>query len=146
MYWKPIVNILDSGVNITLANARHVKNLPGKKTDKSDAIWLSDLLAHGLVKPSFIPPKDIDMLRMISRDRGNRVKMRSTEKNRIHKYLECANIKLSSVVSNVFGVTGMLILEALSKHHKDPKLLSQMAKGRLKSKVSQLELALESTD
>lgn len=145
IYWKPVANVLLPEMDITLANARHVKNLPGKKTDKSDAKWLSDLLAHGLVKPSFIQTSEFQEYKFISRDRLKRVQARSREKNKVHKILEDANIKLTSVISNLFGATGRAILNELAHSKTDPAALSRLAKGSLRKKIPTLELSLQST-
>src|SRR6266478_4607708 len=113
VYWKPVYAILEAGLEIVVANAQHVKKVPGRKTDVKDAEWIADLLCHGLLRSSFVPPKAIRELRDLTRYRRKLVESRSAERNRLLKLLESANIKLASVTTDVFGVSGRLMLEAL---------------------------------
>ena len=113
VYWKPVYNILESDLKILLVNARHIKNVPGQKTDKKDSKWIAKLLLSGLLKGSFIPPKSIRELRDLTRYKRKVIEQISSEKNRIHKILEDANIKLSSVVSNLNGATATKIIDAM---------------------------------
>jgi len=114
-YWKPIFNLLEGVFDITLANSRDVKNVPGRKTDVKDAEWLADLLRHGLLNKSFIPPQEIRDLRQWTRRRKKLTSMRSSEVNRIHKTLEDANVKLGSVATDILGVSGRQMLETKSR-------------------------------
>lgn len=143
VYWKPVFNILE-GVcaQVWLVNAQHVRNVPGRKTDVKDAQWIAELLAHGLLKASFIPPPEIRDLRDLTRYRSKLVKQRADESNRIQKLLESGNIKLASVASDVLGVSGTLMLEALAAGETDAKKLAQLARGKLRDKLPQLEAAL----
>src|SRR6267143_1895076 len=143
VYWKPIYAILEGAFEIVVANAQHVKKVPGRKTDVKDAEWIADLLCHGLLRSSFVPPQPIRELRELTRYRRKLVESRSAERNRLLKVLETANIKLSSVASDVFGVSGRLMLKALAKGEATPQAMAELAKRRLRSKIPQLELALE---
>jgi transposase len=143
VYWKPVYAILEGAFELTVANAQHIKNVPGRKTDVKDAEWIADLLLHGLLKASFVPPKPIRELRDLTRYRRKLVESRSAERNRLQKVLETANIKLASVASDVFGVSGVQMLEALAEGQATPAEMAEMAKGRLRGKIPQLEPALE---
>lgn len=143
VYWKPVFAILEGYFELVVANAQHVKKVPGRKTDVKDAEWLADLLCHGLLRSSFVPPKPIRELRDLLRYRRKLVESQSAERNRLLKLLETANIKLSSVASDVFGVSGLLMLRALVEGKATPAEMAQLAKGRLRNKVQDLELALE---
>jgi transposase len=144
VYWKPVYAILEEGpFELTVANAQHIKHVPGRKTDVKDAEWIADLQLHGLLKPSFVPPKLIRQLRDLTRYRRKLVESRSAERNRLLKVLETANIKLSSVASDVFGVSGMLMLGKLAEGKATPAEMAQLAKGRLREKIAELEPALE---
>lgn len=143
VYWKPIFNILEDDFEILLVNARHIKNVPGRKTDVSDSEWICKLLRAGLLKGSFIPPRDIRELRDLTRYEQKLIQNISAEKNRIQKILEDANIKLSSVVSNMFGVTATKIVEELLKGELTPEELCQFTKGRLNSKKEEIIKAVE---
>jgi transposase len=112
VYWKPIYAILEGVFEIVVANAQHVKKVPGRKTDVKDAEWIADLLCHGLLRPSFVPPPPIRELRDLTRYRRKLVESRTAERNRLLKLLETANIKLASVATDVFGVSGLLMLHA----------------------------------
>jgi transposase len=141
--WKPLFNVLEEGMTVVLANARHVKHVPGRKTDVKDCEWLAKLLQCGLIKGSFIPPLWVRELRDLTRYRRQLVQDITAEKNRIQKILQDANIKLSSVATNVFGVSGMKILEALLSGEADGEELAGLAMGRLKSRGHELKQALE---
>ena len=145
VYWKPIFNILESkGIKVVLVNARHIKNLPGRKTDIKDAQWIAELFRTGLISPSFIPPKEIRELRDLNRTRRKLVEEKTRIKNRIEKVLQDSNIKLSSVVSNVFGVSGRALISSLSDQTQlTPDDISSMVKGQLKNKVNQIGDAME---
>lgn len=143
VYWKPVYAILEEALEIVVANAQHVKKVPGRKTDVKDAEWLADLLCHGLLRPSFVPPKPIRELRDLTRYRRKLVESQSAERNRLLKLLETANIKLASVASDVFGVSGLLMLHALVEGKASPQEMAELAKRRLRNKIPQLELALE---
>jgi transposase len=143
VYWKPIYAILEGGFEIVVANAQHVKKVPGRKTDVKDAEWIADLLCHGLLRSSFVPPKPIRELRDLTRYRRKLVESRSAERNRLLKLLETANIKLASVASDAFGVSGLLMLEALVEGKATVQEMAELAKRKLRKKIPELELALE---
>lgn len=141
-YWKPFYYLLESVLPVMLVNARDVRNFPGRKTDVSDAGWLAQLAAHGLVKASFVPPEPIRELRDLTRTRATIVHERTRHIQRIEKLLEDAGIKLSSVVSQLNGVSSRAILDSLVAGERDPEVLAGLAKGRLRSKTPQLVEAL----
>jgi transposase len=141
-YWKPVFNILEHNFEVVLVNAQHIKAVPGRKTDVNDAEWIADLLKHGLLRASFVPPEGQRELRDLTRHRTNFVRERSTLVNRVQKVLEGANIKLASVASSVVGVTGRAILQALIDESATPKEMAEMAKGKLRKKREQLVSAL----
>ena len=142
-YWKPFYYLLEDGpFEVMLVNARHVKNLPGRKSDVSDAAWLADLGAHGLVHGSFVPPEAIRHLRDLTRTRTTITRERAREIQRLEKLLEDAGIKLSSVASDISGVSGRLMLDALIAGQRDPAALAELAKRRMRSKIAQLTEAL----
>ena len=143
VYWKPIFNILEEDFKILLVNAMHIKNVPGRKTDVLDSEWICKLLRTGLLKGSFIPPKKIRELRELTRYEEKLIRNISSEKNRIQKILEDANIKLSSVLSDMYGVTGTKILKELLKGELSAEELSELAKGKLSGKKELLRKALE---
>src|SRR5580692_9409921 len=143
VYWKPVYAILEGALEIVVANAQHVKKVPGRKTDVKDAEWLADLLCHGLLRSSFVPPKPIRELRDLTRYRRKLVESQAAERNRLLKLLETANIKLSSVATDVFGVSGRLMLRALIEGKATPQEMAELAKGKLRSKIPELEPALE---
>ena len=143
VYWKPVYHVLSDTVEVHLANSRDVRQRPGKKTDKSDATWIAELLAHGLIKPSFVPPPKIRALRDLTRTRVSLVQTRTQSKNRVYKILEDSKIKLASVVSDLFGKSARRMLDALVSGERDPQKLSAMALGTLRGKIPQLEVALE---
>jgi len=142
-YWKPIYNILEENFEVLLVNARHIKQVPGRKTDVMDAEWIADLLRHGLLRSSFIPPVGQRELRELTRHRTNFVRERASVVNRIQKTLESANIKLASVASNVMGVSGRAMLEAIVAGTTNATEMAGLAKGRLRGKREQLDKALE---
>lgn len=141
-YWKPFYYLLEEALPVTLVNARDVKNLPGRKTDVSDAAWLAQLAAHGLVRASFVPPEPIRELRDLTRARATLVHERTREIQRLEKVLEDAGIKLSSVASALVGASGRLMLDALVAGERDPHVLAGLAKGRLRNKTPELVEAL----
>jgi transposase len=142
VYWKPIFNILEDCFEVILVNARHVKNVPGRKTDVKDSEWLCKLLRSGLVRGSFIPPKEIRELRDLTRYRTKLIQTVTAEKQRIQKILEDANIKLSSVAADIFGVSGTRMIEELIKGDLTPGEMAELSKGRLKKKKDDLKEAL----
>ena len=142
VYWKPVFNILEDSMEVVLANAREIKNVPGRKTDVKDCQWIADLLRHGLIKSSFIPPQEIRELRDLTRYRRKLIQDLSAEKNRVQKVLEDANIKLSSVATDIFGVSGRKMINALLNEETSPEQLAEMAKGRLRNKIDELVEAL----
>ena len=143
IYWKPIFNILEDDFDIVLANAQHIKNVPGRKTDVKDCQWIAHLFRNGLISGSFIPPREIRELRDLTRTRRKLVGAMTSEKNRVQKVLEDANIKISSVVSKVFGVSSLaMICALLEKDELSADEIAEMARGKLKKKVDQLVEAL----
>lgn len=142
-YWKPVFNILEASFEVMLVNAQHIKAVPGRKTDVKDSQWIGELLQHGLVRPSFIPPIAQRDLRDLTRHRTNFVRERVNLVNRIQKVLEGANIKLAAVVSDVMGVSGRAMLEAIVLGQTNPAVMAELAKGRLRSKQEELIQALE---
>lgn len=141
-YWKPFYYLLDDALEVVLVNAASVRNLPGRKTDVSDAAWLADLGAHGLVKASFVPPPPIRALRDLTRARTVITRERTREVQRLEKLLEDAGIKLSSVASDITGVSGRAMLEALIAGQRDPAVLADLARRRMRSKIPALTEAL----
>jgi transposase len=141
-FWKPVFNLLEGTFEVWLLNAAHIKAVPGRKTDVKDAQWIAELLAHGLVRPSFIPPRPQRELRDLTRYRTAFVRERATLVNRVHKALEGANLKLASVATDIMGVSGRAILAALLAGEADPAVLAELAKGPLRKKRPQLEQAL----
>lgn len=142
VYWKPVYYVLESFFEIILVNARHIKNVPGHKTDKKDSEWIAKLLLSGLLKHSFVPDQPTRLLRTLFRHRKKLINQRSREKNRLQNVLEDANIKLGSVVSDVFSKTGQAIIAHLLLGITDPVKLSSLAKGSLVRKRLQLQEAL----
>jgi transposase len=141
-FWKPIYNLLEGQFEILVVNAQHVKTVPGRKTDVKDAEWLADLLRHGLLQGSFIPPRPQRDLRDLTRQRMNLVQDRVTVVNRRQKVLEWANIKLTSVATDVTGVSARAMLEAILQGQVDSQTLAGLARGRMRSKLPELERAL----
>ncbi|MBI4670889.1 MAG: IS110 family transposase [Chloroflexi bacterium] len=142
-YWRPVFNILESSFEVLLVNAQHIHQVPGRKTDVKDSAWLAELLQHGLLRASFIPPAPQRDLRDLTRHRSNFVRERTNLINRVHKTLEGANIKLASVATNIMGVSGRAMLEALLAGQTDPTLMAELAKGRLRTKRDDLSKALD---
>lgn len=143
VYWKPVWHVLESFVDLSLANASEVKNLPGRKSDVNDAQWLADLLAHGLLRRSFIPDRPVEELRELTRTRKQTVREITQHAQRIDKLLQGANIKMRSVLSNVLGESGKAILRAMIDGEKDPKKLAALARGSARTKQRELEEALD---
>lgn len=143
VYWKPVWHILSPMLDVWVLNARDVKQRRGKKRDRADAKWIAELVAHALVQPSFVPPPRIGALRDLVRMRTALVQMRTQVKNRVLAILEDTNIKLATVASDPFGVSGRKILDALVKGERDSQVLSELAMGVLRRKIPQLEEALQ---
>jgi transposase len=142
VYWKPVYYSLEGLFGeLWLCNAQHVKNVPGRKTDLTDAEWLADVAAHGMVRPSFVPPTEIRELRELTRYRKTQVDAKVKEIQRLEKVLQDAGLKLTSVASSVWSVSSRLMIEAMIDGERDPKVLAQMAKSRLRVKIPQLEEA-----
>src|SRR2546426_10514480 len=133
VYWKPVWHILEGSFELTLANAAHVKNVPGRTTDVNDATWIADLLAHGLVRSSFVPPVSIQELRALTRTRKQLVRERGGHVQRIEKVLEDANLKISTVLSDIVGQSGRAVLEAIVAGETDPTVLAQRINSRVKA-------------
>jgi transposase len=143
VYWRPVHAVLEGHFTVVVGNAQHMKNVPGRKTDVRDSEWNAHLLRVGAIAASFVPPKPIRDLRDLVRYRTKLVQTRNSERNRLLALLERANIKISTFVSDVFGVSGILMLQALIAGDKTPLEMAKLAKGRMRSKISNLELALE---
>lgn len=143
IYWRPVLTILEGRFQVMVVNAAHMKAVPGHKTDIKDSEWIADLLRHGLLQASFIPPKPIRDLRDVVRYRKTLVQQRAQQINRVQKVLETANIKLSSVASDVLGKSGQAMIEALLAGVSDAEHLAQLARGRLRAKLPALREALE---
>lgn len=142
VYWKPVFYLLEDDFTTWLLNAQHLKAVPGRKTDVADAAWIAQLLEHGLVRPSFVPPPEIRELRDLTRYRKALIQERSRETQRLHKVLEDAGIKLASVATKVLGVSGRAMLEALASGTTDPEVLAELARGTLRRKLPALREAL----
>jgi transposase len=142
VYWKPVWYVLEEEFELILCNAAHVKNVPGRKTDVSDAQWLCQLLEHGLLRGSFVPPRPVRELRDLTRYRKTLIKERQREANRLHKLLEDAGIKLGCVATDILGVSGRAMIEALVAGQGDPEALAELARGRLRAKLPALREAL----
>jgi transposase len=143
VYWKPVFHLLEGRFTVILVNAQHIKQVPGRKTDVKDCQWIAQLLQHGLLKASFVPPAPIRELRDLTRQRTQLIGERSAAANRIQKVLEDANIKLAGVASDVLGVSGRDMLEALIAGETDPEKLADLARQRLRAKIPALRLALQ---
>jgi transposase len=143
IYWRPVFTILEANRSVMVVNAQHIKAVPGRKTDVKDAEWLAELLRHGLLQPSFIPPLPVRILRDLTRHRKTLVQARTQELNRLQKALETANIKLDLVVSDVAGVSSRRMMRAMSAGVQDAGELAELAKGALRRKLPELRLALE---
>jgi transposase len=142
VYWKPVFHLLEGRFEAMVVNARHIKNVPGRKTDVQDAGWIAELLQHGLLRPSFLPPPPIRELRDLTRQRAQLVRDRATVVNRVQKVLEDANIKLAGVASNIMGVSGRDILAALLAGSTDAEAMAELARGKLRRKREALAAAL----
>jgi len=143
VYWKPVFNLLEGQMEVILVNARHVKAVPGRKTDVKDCEWLADLLRHGLLRASFIPPLEIRELRELTRYRQSLVREQTALANRIQKLIESGNIKLGQVASDVLGMSGRQMLKALAAGEREAGRMAAMARRRMKRKVPELKLALD---
>jgi transposase len=146
VYWQPVFNVLEAEHDVLLVNAAHMKAVPGHKTAIKDAEWIADLLRHGLLRPSFIPPqpvRDLRELRELTRYRQALLHERTQQVNRLHKLLETANLKLGAVASDILGRSGRDMLDALLAGETDPAVLAELARGRLRAKLPQLRAALE---
>ena len=141
-YWKPVWYVLEDQAECWLLNAAHMRNVPGRKTDVADAAWIAQLVEHGLVRPSFVPPRPVRELRDLTRYRKTQIQERGREVQRLDKVLQDAGIKLSSVAADVLGVSGRAMLEALVAGSHDPQVLAALAKGRLRTKLPALREAL----
>lgn len=142
VYWKPVYYVLEEALECSLLNAAHLRNVPGRKTDIADAEWIASLVEHGLVRASFVPPKPIRELRELTRYRKAQIEERTREAQRLDKVLQDAGVKLSSVVSDIMGKSARDMLEALVHGTRDPEVLAELARGRLRSKIPVLERAL----
>jgi len=142
VYWKPVWNILAEQFEILLVNAQHIKAVPGRKTDQKDSEWIADLLQHGLLRGSFVPPQPTRELRDLTRYRVSLAQEINRIANRIQKVLEDANIKLASVATDALGASGRAMLEAMLAGEQDPERLAEMSKGLLRNKIPELKLAL----
>src|ERR1700704_758778 len=143
VYWQPVWHILEDDFELTLCNARHVKQVPGRKTDVSDAQWLAQLMEAGLLRASFVPPKAQRQLRTLTRYRKTQIAERQREANRLHKALEDTNIKLDCVATDILGMSGRAMLDALVSGTTDADVLADLARGKLRAKIPALREALE---
>ena len=143
VYWQPVFNVLEGHLEVWVVNAQHIKKVPGRKTDMKDAEWIAQLMQCGLLKPSFVPDRQQRQLRDLTRQQTKLVQQRNAVDNRIQKVLETANIKLGSVASDVLGVSGRKMIEALIGGEKDTTVLAELAQKRLREKIPQLQRALE---
>jgi transposase len=142
-YWKPVFNVLEDGFQVYLANPHEVKNRKGHKTDKKDSWWLAHLLRHAMIRPSFVPPRGLRELRDLTRRRRKMIGVATGERNRVDKILQDANVKLSSALSDIFGVSGQLMLEALLKGQATAEEIAQFAQRKAKRKIPEIIAALE---
>jgi transposase len=143
VYWMPVYVALEGSFELIVGNAMHIKNVPGRKTDVKDSEWIADLCRHGLIRKSFVPPKPIRELRDLTRYRKKLVESRTDEHNRMLRLLETANVKIASVMSDVLGVSGRLMLRALIEGNRAPDEMARMAKRKLRGKIAALTLALD---
>jgi len=143
VYWKPVYYVLEDAIECHLLNARHLRNVPGRKTDVADAAWICQLVEHGLVRPSFVPPQPIRELRNLTRYRKTQIEERTREAQRLDKILQDAGVKLSSIASDICGVSGRAILAAMVEGTREPEVLAELAKGTLRRKIPALREALE---
>ena len=143
VYWRPVYAVLEGHFDLTVGNARHIRNVPGRKTDVKDAEWIADLVRHGLIAKSFVPPRPLREMRELLRYRRKLTESQAAERNRLLKLLETANIKLASMMSDVFGVSGRAMLRALIEGRASVEAMADLARGQLRRKRSDLILALE---
>ena len=143
IYWVPVYGVLEGQFALIVGNATHIRNVPGRKTDVKDSEWIADLVRHGLIRPSFVPPKPLRDLREMLRYRRGLVESQTAERNRLLKLLESANIKLASVASDVFGVSGRAMVRALIGGKTPPEAMAELARGQLRKKRDRLALALD---
>jgi transposase len=143
VYWQPVYAALEASFTVIVGNASHMRNVPGRKTDVKDAEWIADLVRHGLVRASLVPPPEVRVLRELVRHRKAVAGNLAAERNRALQLLESANLKLAGVMSDVFGVSGMLMLKALAAGGSPPAEIAELAKRTLRRKVDQLALALD---
>jgi len=143
VYWRPVYSVLEGCFELIVGNARHIRNVPGRKTDVKDSEWIADLVRHGLIAKSYVPPRPLRELRELLRYRRKLVESQAAERNRLLKLLETANIKLASVASDVFGVSGRAMLRELIAGEASPEAMADLARGRLRHKRGDLILALD---
>lgn len=143
VYWRPVYETLELGFDTIVVNAQHIKNVPGRKTDVKDCEWISDLLRHGLIRPGFVPPREIRDLRELNRYRRKVAQVQAGERNRLIKVLETAGIKLAGVASDVFGVSGRAMIRALIEGEDTPKAMAELARGTMRRKRADLARALD---
>src|SRR6266705_3522798 len=142
VYWKPVWHVLDGHFELVLANAMHIRNIPGRKSDVNDATWIADLLAHGLIRSSFVPPEPIQELRDLTRTRKQLVRELAQHTLRIQKTLETANVKLTSVLAEIMGVSGRALLAALVAGETPPERLAALASAKVQASRAELTAAL----
>jgi transposase len=143
VYWRPVYAVLEGHFELIVGNAKHIRNVPGRKTDVKDSEWIADLVRHGLIAKSFVPPRPLRELRELLRYRRKLTESQTAERNRLLKLLETANIKLASVASDVFGVSGRAMLRALIAGEASPEAMADLARGQLRRKRADLILALD---
>ena len=142
VYWKPVWHVLEESFTLVLANAQHIRNVPGRKSDRNDAAWIADLLAHGLIRSSFVPPAPIQELRDLTRTRKQLVGESARHTQRLQKTLEDANVKLTRVMTDILGASGRVILAALIAGETDPERLADCTTGRLKASRAEIVAAV----
>jgi len=144
-YWKPIFNVLEEveGLQVVLANSQQVRNLRGHKTDPNDSRWLAHLLRHGMIRPSYIPPREIRELREFTRRRKQMVRAGAQERNRVQAVLEAANIKIGNVLTDIFGLSGQLMMEALVEGQATADQIADLAQRQARKKIPQIQAAIE---
>src|SRR5271163_5350975 len=143
VYWRPVYAVLEGHFDLIVGNARHIRNVPGRKTDVKDSEWIADLVRHGLIAKSFVPPRPLREMRELLRYRRKLTESQAAERNRLLKLLETANIKLASVASDVFGVSGQAMLKALIESNASAEAMADLARGQLRRKRDDLVLALD---
>ena len=142
VFWRPVFNLLEARFTLLVVNAAHIKQVPGRKTDVKECQWIAQLLQHGLLRPSFVPPRPIRELRDLTRQRTQLIRQRATQANRLQKVLEDANIKLAGVATDILGTSGRAMIRALIAGETDPARMAELARRRMRAKIPLLVRAL----